>query len=58
MQFDLLYEVVKSKNYSRKRTNLMKKITLATVNTTNENFLLRNVSTGTKEWNIFQNQKN
>ena len=34
--FDLLYEVVKSNNYSRKRTTLMKNFTLAIVNTVNE----------------------
>ena len=34
--FDLRYEVVKSNNYLRKRNDLMKNFTLATVNTVNE----------------------
>ena len=37
--FDLLYEVVKTNNYSRKGAKLMQNFTLASVNTVNEGWV-------------------
>ena len=50
--FDLLYEAMKTTNYLRKRTNLMKNFTWATVNTINEECV-----PGAEQSKIFQNQK-